>query len=389
MAAITDTVKPGDIITADLFNRIIALLNAHDAQLAAGTGPGAGLAINQLVPSGPYRVGDTLQIFGQNFEFTLGATRVFLNATQVINLLASSTNTRLEFSIPNVPGLVEAGTSVDLVVLNRTDSVTRQILLRPRSVPLQGNVLLNWLGVTPAGVPAGQDVNFRYRIESRTNLRATWQILPVISVASNAAAWNDALRVLDAFGNNIPSRQIVDLDPGSAREFIVALQPVPAGTGNTPFGLSVTTTAGGLTGESGTQPFVVGAVGPQPDPGFTASLNADFSAGSLVDSTLTVPSAGTRQVAIDLTLTAAGDYTQSRTLSNGATGWTVSNFVGTSDNFTVQATELAASGSTSRRLRYTAAATTTASTPGTQVQFVIQRAGQTTRNSLNLDLVRA
>lgn len=389
MPAIPDTVKPGDIITADLFNRIIALLNAHDAQLAAGTGPGAGLAINQLVPAGPYRVGDTLQIFGQNFEFTLGATRVFLNATQVINLLATSTDTRLEFAIPEVPGVVEGGTSVDLVLLNRTDSVTRPIVLRPRSVPLQGNVLLNWLGVTPAGVPAGQNVSFRYRIESRTNLRATWQILPVVDVAANAAAWNDALRVLDAFGNNLPSRQIVDLDPGAAREFVVALQPLPAGTANTAFGLSVTATAGGLTGLSGTQPFVVGAIGPQPDPSFTATLIPDFSGGALVDSTLTVAGGGNRQVGIDLALTVAGNYTITRTLSAGATGWTVANFIGTADAFTVTAAELAATGSTSRRMRYTVSATATASTPGSQVQFVIQRNGQTTRNSVGLSLVRA
>lgn len=38
MAAIVDTVRPGDVISSDLMTRIIALLNAHDAALGAGTG---------------------------------------------------------------------------------------------------------------------------------------------------------------------------------------------------------------------------------------------------------------------------------------------------------------------------------------------------------------
>ena len=45
MAAIVDTVRPGDVISSDLMARIIALLNAHDAALGGG---GGGIAVPNL-----------------------------------------------------------------------------------------------------------------------------------------------------------------------------------------------------------------------------------------------------------------------------------------------------------------------------------------------------
>ena len=389
MAAIPDTVKPGDIISSDLFNRIIALLNAHDVLLVSTTTPTTGLAVNQLIPAGPYRIGDTVQIFGQNFQFRIGAVRVFLNATQVINIVPTSSDTRLEFAIPPVPGVNEEGTSVELVVLNRTESVTRSIVLRPQLIALQGSVLVNWLGVEPATVTAGQPATFRYRIESRANARATWLIAPDIDVATNAPAWNAAVRVLDSFGSELPSRQIVDLVAGESRNFSVRLAPVPAGTSGASFGLSVTATAGGISGLSGVQPFVVGTPAAPPDPTFTASLIPDFSSGALSGSTLTVPGGQNRQVAIDLALTAAGDYSVTRPISAGTTGWTASVFIGTVETFTVTAAELAATGNTTRRLRYVIAAAAGATASGGQIQFAIQRTGQTLLNAVSVNLVRS
>ena len=113
--------SPGDIVSASAFNIMVDTIN--DAllrlqALEAGTSVGNGLAITQLIPAGPFRIGDTLQILGQSFQFAAGAARVFFNATQVLSLLPTSTDSRLEFVIPTVPGVVETGSTVDLVVLN-------------------------------------------------------------------------------------------------------------------------------------------------------------------------------------------------------------------------------------------------------------------------------
>lgn len=387
MAAILDTLRPGDVISSDLLNRIIAKLNEHETLLTAST-PGSGLAISQLVPDDPYRIGDTITILGRDFQFSIGAARVFLNTTQVLNFLPTSTDSRLQFVIPPVPGILEQGTSVDLVVLNQTESLSLPVTLRPRLSVLQGSALVTWRGVVDPVTPvAGQSAIFRYRIESRTNNRATWLISPVIDVATNANVWNASLRVLDATDNEIPSRQLIDLNAGEVRSFSIRLSPVPSGTDGVDFGLSVTGTAEGITAPSGISLFTVGAATAPPDTSITPSLVPDFSAGALAGSILTVPGGQNRQVAVDLALTVAGTYNVSRILSAGTTGWTVTLFIGTNESIPVSAADLAATGSTSRRLRYVVAATTEA-TAG-RIQFLVQRAGQANSNSITLNLVRS
>lgn len=63
MAALTDTVRPGDVITSDLMMRLIALVNAHETALGGGT---AGV----VVPS----------LFGR----TLGEARTALQLQQLV-----------------------------------------------------------------------------------------------------------------------------------------------------------------------------------------------------------------------------------------------------------------------------------------------------------------
>jgi hypothetical protein len=383
-------VSPGDLITAAQYNALIDVVNTSVLRieaLEAGTGPTAGLAITQLIPGGPYRVGDTLQILGQNFQFTIGAHRVYFNSTQVLSFLPTSTDSRLEFVIPNVPGVLEQGTTVSLVVLNQTQSVTNSIVLRPRLTTLQGSVLVSWQGVDPVEITAGSDATFEYTIESRTNNRATWTIVPTVDVAGNNTPWINALRVLDQNSVNLPSRQIVDLDPGETRTFFVRLAPVPSGTDGTSFGLSATANAGGLSGPSGVHPFTVGAETPLPDTTITPNFVPDFSGGALVGSTLTVPAAQSRQLVLDVELTVAGDYTVTRTMGGGAQNWTITTFFGTDETPHVDPSDLInETGSTTPRLRYTVAATSS-STNGT-VTFTIVRDGQPNSNSITLNLVR-
>jgi len=371
------------------FNALIDVINTSVLRieaLEAGVQPGTGLAITQLVPDGPYRVGDTLEVLGRNFQYSIGATRVFLNSTQVFTILPS-TDSRLQFVIPPVPGVLEQGTLVDLVILNQTESVTRPITLKPRLSALQGSVLVTWLDVDPTTIEENQPATFGYRIESRTNNRATWLISPVIEVATNAAAWNAALRVLDEDETEIPSRQIVDLDPGERRNFFVRLAPVPDGTDGDEFGLSVTARADGISGPSGIESFTVGSATVPPDTTISLNLIPDFSGGALVGSTLTVPGGQNRQVAIDATFTVAGTYNVTRALSTGTTGWTLTPVIGTLESIPVTAAELAATGSVTKRVRYIVAATTSA--VAGRVEFTFQRTGQTSSRSITLNLVRS
>lgn len=382
-------VNPGDIISATSWNGIVDTLNEallRIQALEAGTGPSTGLAISQLLPSGPYRSGDTLQILGQNFQFAIGATRVFLNATQVLNLLPSSTDTQLNFVIPTVPGVLEAGTNVDLVVLNQNESVTRQILLRPKLSPLQGNLVIEWQSVAPATVVPGQPAVFAYRITSGTNNTATWALTATVDTASNAAAWNSQLRVLDAQGNELSARQIT-LDPGQIATVQVQIPNVPAVANGTGFGVTLSANAATITGSSGIRQFIVGTATPPPDQSMTLATVPAISQGALAGSTLTVPGGQNRPLGISATLTVAGTYTVTRTVQGGAAGWAINLDDGTIDTFVINAADLT-SGSTQRLLRYRVAATAAAAV-NAQIEIKVQRQGNTASRSIVLNTVRA
>lgn len=388
MAAITDTVKPGDIISSDLFNRIIELLNEHDALLSSSSSGGTGLSITQLVPaSGPYRVGDPLSILGQNFQFGIGAARVFFNGTQVPTFQSSSSDTRLDFTIPNVPGVTEVGTQVDLVVLNQTQSVTRQVVLKPIQNPLQGNVTVTWTGVSPATFNPGDQVTFSYSIVSGTNNSATWNIDPQISVAANAAAWNAQVSVRDSGGNELNPRQVT-LAPGQQVDVQVRIAAVPSGTNGVIFGLTVNASSGPVSGSSAVQQFTVGVATTPPDSSFLLATVPIWSSGALVGDTLTVPGGASRILVINADLTVAGNYTVTRKVVNSSPGWTVNLDSGTTDAFTINAGDVSGGAHALRLLHYAIAASLTATTPA-QVQITVQRQGNTSSRSIVINVVRS
>jgi hypothetical protein len=388
MAAIPDTVQPGQIISSDLFNRIIALLNQHDALLAAtGSTTPSGLLVTQLVPPGPYRVGDTLTVLGQNFQFGIGAARVFLNGTQVPQLLPGSNDTRLDFVIPPVPGVVEAGTTVDLVVLNQTQSATRQIVLRPIQNPLQGIATVEWQSANPATPVPNAQASFTYRITSGTNNRATWSINAQVDVAANLNLWVAQMSVRDNNGNLLNPAEVV-LDPGQFVDVQVRFASIPNNTNGVTFGVTVGVTAGPISASSGIRQFTVGTAIVPPDTSMTLSTLPIFSAGALVGNTLTVPGGQSRILAINADFTVAGNYTVTRSVLGGATGWAVNLDSGTIDNITINANDLTANGHTQRVLRYSVAATGAATTPA-QIQVSIQRQGNPGSRAIALNTVRS
>ncbi|MGO1068730.1 IPT/TIG domain-containing protein [Lysobacter sp. CA199] len=381
-------VNPGDIISATAWNGIVDTLNEALLRIQAleSGGPGTGLAITQLVPAGPYRIGDTLQILGQNFQFSAGAARVFLNATQVLNLLPGSSDTQLRFVIPNVSGVLEAGTVVDLVVFNQSQSVTRQVVLRPQQNPLQGNISIEWLSVTPATVVPGQPASFFYRITSGTNNLATWALTAMVDTAGNAAAWNSQLRVLDGLGNELSTRQIT-LSPGQQATVQIQIPNVPAVANGTTFGVTLSADASTITGTSGIRQFVVGTPTPPPDQSISLLADPLASQGALSGNTLTVPGGQNRRLAFTATFTVAGIYTITRSVLGGATGWAINLDDGTIDTIQINPGDLT-TGSTARPLSYRVAATATA-TANAQIQIRIQRQGNTAVYSAVYNTVRA
>lgn len=103
MAAILDSVRPGDVISSELLNRIIGLLNEHDALLASGGGGGTTpvTLITGFSPPTQQNVGRNLTIFG-NFDFPLTTNALSIDGTPISPgaFLVGSNNVQLVVRVP-------------------------------------------------------------------------------------------------------------------------------------------------------------------------------------------------------------------------------------------------------------------------------------------------
>jgi hypothetical protein len=250
-------VEPGDLIRAQDYNALLAWLRELEERVSTLEGADESVAITAVLPAGPVRIGDTIEIIGRNFGFSFGAHRVYFNSTRATAFSADSGDSRLVLTVPQVPGVSDAGTQVVLTVGNQSSVDTEEITLRPAVLQQEGAIGLLYTGVTIDGetateIPAGSTVRFTFNLEADTLLPATVSLAPTISVA----AWQNLLEVLDSDGALLTSRQIT-LEPGQMTTFAVSL-PVPDDAADQSFTLALTAQASGVPAATISQPFTVG-----------------------------------------------------------------------------------------------------------------------------------
>lgn len=134
--AILDTVRPGDVISSDLLNRIIGLLNEHDALLAGGNGGGSqtGLLLTGFSPAQQQNIGKNLTLFG-NFDFPLATNAVSIDGVPIspAALLAGSNNIQLVFTIPTNLSVPSGQTKSVLVrIVNSKGTDQKPYVLLPQ-----------------------------------------------------------------------------------------------------------------------------------------------------------------------------------------------------------------------------------------------------------------
>lgn len=376
-------VNPGDTITATDWNALVDAITSAFVHIDAleANQQGTGLAITQLVPpAGPYRINDKLQVIGRNFQTVIGAVRVFLNTTPVLNLLPTSTDTSLEFVIPPLSGILPTGTMVDLMVVNQTESVIQPIQILPQDVPLQGIITVDWVKAEPATILPDAEAILRYHVRAATNKQATWTVTPKIDVA-NAAAWNSQIHVLGPDRTELTNNQIV-LSPGQETDILLQIAKVPAGTNGVTFDASLTLTAEALSNGSGVKQFPVGTPTPEEDSAIDLVLVPAFSGSALANNTLTVPAGQGAKFQLTATFHVAGTYNVTKTL-NPAAEWTIAPLQGTAESYTI----VKGQEGTENNLRYQVSCTASATTPS-QIKVDLQRVGETKKKSLSLSLER-
>jgi hypothetical protein len=259
MAAIVDKVSPGDVITSELFNRVIDLLNEHDALLAGSTISGPFKVEKALPPV--LRMGEELRVYGSGLD-AAGLKDISIEGKSVplSALKAGSGSGLLIFDVPPIIGIPDAGKTVVVTVVNKANEsdFASFFLLPGVSTTLDAAFTITRTLVSPGGnLAASTGYDFTFSIEAFSNRDETYILDPKIVGAP--AGWTAVVK------------------GGGSEIFIAKSQPTPT---TVPVVIRVTTGAAGggtlslgirsknfvgVTGSSQGEPVAIGATPGSPN----------------------------------------------------------------------------------------------------------------------------
>ncbi len=275
MAQLLNHAQPGDVITAEDWNLVLDAINE-----LLQTGQTTGIKIAASLPAGttldPIRIGLLTQITGQNFGFAIGQSKVtFEQLGNLItvnrsDMLAGSSDERLVFLMPTIPGIASEGVTSTMRVNNGLATDTKSVIVRPVVIDLQGDMFVTFRGDAPPNpnpnpIVAGQPVTLAYRFQSAINQAASFDLAADITAASVAipAGLTESIEFRD--GANVISNKRVEMGRSETRNLTVRIPQVPATFNGQRFTLRVRATAGGLVGTDQRE-FPVGTPVVETDP---------------------------------------------------------------------------------------------------------------------------
>jgi hypothetical protein len=384
MPKLLKEVEPGDLITAEFMNKIVAAIDSLDERLVnigSATQDKKSVRIEAIIPGGPYRMGQTVSVLGDNFQYSKGGHRVTVNGTAVNSFVPGSTDEKLVFKLPAIKGLTKAGKAVRLEVKNLVSTAYWPIVMVAGEQVIEGAVDVVYKGVKPSKIAANKAAAFRYELVSRATVGASYLITPTVKVSSNQTAWDKQLQVFDIAGNLVTGKPM-RLDPGAPVEIIVAITKVP--TKPKKFTLTVEAGANGVSGVD-QRDFTVGQTAPQEDETITLTYNActiynalGQEVGPLDDyyvkarQTLVLPMGYRALFKMHAVFTRVGGYNLACKLVSPLKNWTAErNTQQTPAAYKVSEHDLDADGTLAKDLQFYVYPKTGATASG-KVQFVIK-----------------
>jgi hypothetical protein len=313
------TVNPGNLITSLEWNELVATINSIDLRVGNLEKGGTGQApiITQVLPTGPITAGDTIRIYGSNFNFSQGGHSVFFGNTRAISFLGGSSDTLLIVIVPDpVEGATETGTPMTLTVGNLVDTAKQAITVKSKPAVVSGGIQFTFKGTRPTSTPT-QNAQFFYDFElkSQASEGLTVTVSPSIAVILPLPPGvfdpnlPSLLVLLDSDGTERPNDQ-VSLPEGSTKTVSLRLN-LPNNTNNLQYSLSATASSPGVTAKIETLPTQqVGVAVEQPDPTITsfefssivdgdAAFSTDTGGMSGVDGTLSVKANSKASIEVD------------------------------------------------------------------------------------------
>jgi hypothetical protein len=282
MATLPTQVQPGDIISSDLFNRVLAELADLDSRvtnLESAGSPPATVRIFSLSGPSPIRVGSRVTALGENFSRPGGANTILVDSARVTSIAeGASDDTHLVFDVPD-PSLGGSGRDVVLWVTNAQGQTGNfSFHLEPPSAVPTGALALKY---TDPPIGSGTSTNlvagpyeFGFTLDATVSQNITVQLRADLG---GVAGWSADLLADD--GTAITGPVPVARTPGTLKFKVRVTVP---GTGASTAALQVTAqemTAGTQVplGSAPTLSLTRGSAIPQPESRVIARLENSVS----------------------------------------------------------------------------------------------------------------
>lgn len=309
MASELHEVQPGDLVRSDYFNAIVAALEDLRTRVATLEGaspspPADELVIGSVSPR-TVRMGEQLTVDGQNFGWSTGATVVFLGE-RLITAFTSGSNTRLVFTVPDLPGFPATGQPLQLAISNATDTDTDTVNVLPRVVEPEGDVAIAYVGTDPE-TPAAGLLLIEYELTSHVSTDVEVTLTPVISTGWSPVRILAGSPAAPLASNRLPLARLE-----SRSVFVEVTVPSTVGAG-TPFTVELRGAAAGVTVATDTRPFAIGEAAPQEDE------TIDLSAPDGTE--LSVARNDTHFFELQCQFAETGNYDLSADFDPAASGW--------------------------------------------------------------------
>jgi hypothetical protein len=395
-------VKPGDLITADYINKLVQLLNALEVKVNSmgGSVPNV-LIIERLVPPapGPYKVGQRVEIIGQNLGFLTSFMQIFIDNKQIFEEQGSN-DKKAFITIEDLPNLPREGRRVKLRVVNRISEEEIDIDVLPADIPLNGNVTTTWKSTSPATIEAGDEIDFEFDSVSTASRLATYTIEPVVTLTGPGIAptagnvIRDAMLVLNAQKQVIPNKQIeLDIasvrDPAPVKKFYLRALQFPAVPNGTKMTLVVVLKAEGKSWSSTAKEFTVGEAVEDADHSITLSFQeADPPAAFIQEGTnriLQLQPNTDGALLFKVTFTVAGTYNLI-VPADPVSGWIVRRSPGTDPSYVVTLAQLGRGGRVDEDVTFLIEAPAARSAEQPVIELGLQRQGNPLKQTAKFTL---
>lgn len=312
MPELPEPVRPGDLVTAQMFNQLRLLLQGLDARVAgleAAQGEEDELVILRILPTGTVETGDEMTLIGRNFGVSDENT-VHIAGVRVRDFKTGSDDTVLIFDVPPIAGLAPEGDLVQLTLSNPRGFVSEDVFVVPGAVDvLAATLTVTYQGQAEVGeLTPGEDHVLLFDVHAVTTRDATYGLTATVDQGWPAVVVDDGEEVISPPTVDIPhspqQQGGIDLSFG-VRVSIPSETPA-----DTPFLVSFGIMAVENPTQAGNQTVSLTA-GEEPAPPSTEvvlTLTAAIPPGQLVGDTVQVPADQTAVLVLDLAVENAGEY---------------------------------------------------------------------------------